>query len=275
MALRAPLATIRRVPARPQPCRGPRAKQPPNSRWQGIDIALLRSLRSIFLRYLVMVVTLIVTFIALAFVAILFREPGDLLLAKLRPRPRDRGEEMRNKLLPFLIMPVTSQELSVPSLPIGAAKSASPVQNTPRPAWHGAANGARTDDVADEEWLPPRPGRATVRETARTIPVTPLADAPGEATVVFQRPVDRPVQILPGRFEVVAGDPSREDIRFIGQMDTEARLMIGRNVGAPHKVVTLQSPTVSRGAGSSPTCRKRIPSSSTTRHSTTSDARTV
>lgn len=204
-----------------------------------------------------MVATLIAAFLVLAFVALRFTGAGDLLFAKLRPRPRDRGEELR----PFLILPVIGEEPSARSVPIGAPKSASAVWNTPAPAWHGATHGGNHDDnrddnrdespdiVAHDEPLPlplSQPARVMVREAARAIPVMPLADTPAGATVVFQRPSDHPVQILPGRFKVVAGEPRREDIRFIGQVGTDVRLMIGRNVGEPHEVVTLQSPTVSR-----------------------------
>ena len=69
--------------------------------------------------------------------------------------------------------------------------------------------------------------------------------APDE-TVVFNRPVDEPMQILPGRFEVIAGEPDTEDLRFFSRLGEPPRIVLGRDAGPPHRHITLRSPTVSR-----------------------------
>lgn len=69
--------------------------------------------------------------------------------------------------------------------------------------------------------------------------------APDE-TVVFNRPVDEPMQILPGRFEVIAGEPDTEDLRFFSRLGEAPRIVVGRDTGPPHRHITLRSPTVSR-----------------------------
>lgn len=69
--------------------------------------------------------------------------------------------------------------------------------------------------------------------------------APDE-TVVFNRPVDEPMQLLPGRLQVIAGEPVTEDLRFFSRLGEPPRIVVGRDTGAPHRHITLRSPTVSR-----------------------------
>ncbi|MEO7041850.1 MAG: FHA domain-containing protein [Gemmatimonadaceae bacterium] len=65
-------------------------------------------------------------------------------------------------------------------------------------------------------------------------------------TIVFNRPVDEPMQILPGRFQVIAGEPDTEDLRFFSRLGEPPRIVVGRDTGPPHRHITLRSPTVSR-----------------------------
>jgi len=68
---------------------------------------------------------------------------------------------------------------------------------------------------------------------------------PGE-TIRFRRPSDEPVQLLPGRLEVVSGDPAHEEIRFVRVPGKPAELIVGRDPGDSAHHVTLRSGTVSR-----------------------------
>ena len=68
---------------------------------------------------------------------------------------------------------------------------------------------------------------------------------PGE-TVRFRRPSDEPVQLLPGRLEVISGDPQHEEIRFVRIPGQPAELTVGRDPGDSVQHVTLRSSTVSR-----------------------------
>lgn len=65
-------------------------------------------------------------------------------------------------------------------------------------------------------------------------------------TVVFNRPVDEPIQILPGRLQVISGEPATDDFRLFSRLGEPARIVVGRDAGPPHRHITLHSPTVSR-----------------------------
>lgn len=75
-----------------------------------------------------------------------------------------------------------------------------------------------------------------------------LDDVASDATIVFHRPVDDPVQILPGRLQVVSGGErvAGEDLRLFSKLGEPARVMVGREAGPAHSHITLHSPTVSR-----------------------------
>lgn len=66
-------------------------------------------------------------------------------------------------------------------------------------------------------------------------------------TVRFRRPSEDPVQLLPGRLEVVSGEPKHREIRFVRIPGEPLQLVVGRDPGtASPRHVTLQSSTVSR-----------------------------
>lgn len=67
-----------------------------------------------------------------------------------------------------------------------------------------------------------------------------------DATVVFKRPADEPVQILPGRLHILSGDATGEDLHLFRKLGEPARIVVGREQGPPHRHITLRSPTVSR-----------------------------
>jgi FHA domain-containing protein len=67
-----------------------------------------------------------------------------------------------------------------------------------------------------------------------------------DATIVFHRPVDEPVQILPGRLHVISGEAMGEDLRLFSRLGEPPQIVLGREAGPPHRHITLRSPTVSR-----------------------------
>jgi hypothetical protein len=69
--------------------------------------------------------------------------------------------------------------------------------------------------------------------------------APNE-TVRFRRPVDEPVQLLPGRLEVLAGEPQQQEIRFVRIPGEPMQMILGRESGPSAQYVALRSSTVSR-----------------------------
>lgn len=66
-------------------------------------------------------------------------------------------------------------------------------------------------------------------------------------TVRFRRPSEEPVQLLPGRLEVLSGESKHREIRFVRVPGEPLQLVVGRDPGAPSpRHVALQSSTVSR-----------------------------
>jgi hypothetical protein len=65
-------------------------------------------------------------------------------------------------------------------------------------------------------------------------------------TIRFRRPVEEPVQLLPGRLEVVSGDPTHREIRFVRIPGEPMQLILGREGGPSPQYVALRSGTVSR-----------------------------
>jgi len=71
-------------------------------------------------------------------------------------------------------------------------------------------------------------------------------DFVGSETIRFRRPSDEPIQILPGRLEVVSGEPRHREIRFVRVPGEPAQMIVGREPGRSPQHVTLESSTVSR-----------------------------
>jgi hypothetical protein len=65
-------------------------------------------------------------------------------------------------------------------------------------------------------------------------------------TVRFLRPGEEPVQILPGRLEVLSGEPKHREIRFVRAPGEPPELILGREAGRSPQTVALHSDTVSR-----------------------------
>lgn len=72
------------------------------------------------------------------------------------------------------------------------------------------------------------------------------AEATSGETVQFRRPTDEPLQLLPGRLEILQGENAGQDIRFVRVLGETPQIIFGREAGPSHRNVTLQSPTVSR-----------------------------
>ncbi len=74
----------------------------------------------------------------------------------------------------------------------------------------------------------------------------PIGESIGTETVRFHRPIEEPVQLLPGRLEVVSGDSHHREIRFVRVPGRPTELILGREPGDSVQHVTLHSRTVSR-----------------------------
>lgn len=131
------------------------------------------------------------------------------------------------------IPPLFVQPSAIPGLEPIIGSPVQVVHPRPRPESNGkSASGSRFEEtvVFDD-------GLVSERDFA---PVGP------SETVRFRRPGEEPVQILPGRLEVVAGEPKHREIRFVRAAGEPAELILGREPGRSPQSVTLQSDTVSR-----------------------------
>ena len=66
------------------------------------------------------------------------------------------------------------------------------------------------------------------------------------STVRFRRPADEAVELLPGRLEVLAGEPRHKEIRFVRAPGERPEVVLGRDLGDSPGQVALHSRTVSR-----------------------------
>lgn len=110
---------------------------------------------------------------------------------------------------------------------------AEPVHAAPRPH---RTEAARVERPAMEE-------QAVARDEVEDVD-EPVA-ANGE-TIRFKRPIDDPVQLLPGRLEILAGEPRPHDIRFVKIPGEPLAVILGRDAGPSARYVALHSGTVSR-----------------------------
>jgi pSer/pThr/pTyr-binding forkhead associated (FHA) protein len=78
------------------------------------------------------------------------------------------------------------------------------------------------------------------------VPIAADAEPDTTATVRFRRPTDDAVQVLPGRLEVLAGEPFHKEIRFVRHPGEHAEVILGRDFDGSPGHVELQSKTVSR-----------------------------
>jgi len=142
------------------------------------------------------------------------------------------GRESRARDVPPLV--VTSRRVTPGIVPLGLAE-------TPPRSDAAAFSSAR-------QRTPSTNGERVVFDDAR------FAD--GEATsgrnansqtVRFLRPGEQdPIQILPGRLEVVSGEPKHREIRFVRSPGEPPELILGREAGRSPQTIALLSDTVSR-----------------------------
>lgn len=117
--------------------------------------------------------------------------------------------------------------MSSPVAPVAAPRGGPTAAPASAPAWgeRAAASGGNVATVPFE--------------------ATPPELVEGER-VHFYRPTDGTLQFLPGRLEVLDGEASRHEIRFVKTPGDAPEVTFGRSEGAPYRHVQLRSPTVSR-----------------------------
>jgi len=134
----------------------------------------------------------------------------------------------------------TARELPPLVIPFreASAGSAEPVPMlAPRPA-------ARVTQAVGVETVA-RPEHGVRAAEPAPFEVEDRKPVPNE-TIRFRRPTEEPVQLLPGRLEVLAGDPGYREIRFVHLPGEPMQLILGRESGPSAQYVALRSGTVSR-----------------------------
>jgi pSer/pThr/pTyr-binding forkhead associated (FHA) protein len=144
----------------------------------------------------------------------------------------DRRYSMRE--LPPLVIPFrAASRTRIDPFPIVPARARSRIEEEVR-----VEPVARADEaVRVEEFAPYEPDLQNELDEQEA--------APNE-TVRFRRPVEEPVQLLPGRLEVLAGEPRQHEIRFVRIPGEPMQLILGRESGPSAQHVALKSSTVSR-----------------------------
>jgi hypothetical protein len=164
--------------------------------------------------------------------------------------------------LPFLIIPSYLQQADpIAARPGRGATSPLPDAGIPATADRAPDYSDQSDpddeEAADHRWMPPAAFADDDAPSSAGEAYTPLElaafdddemdrEPSPDATVVFTRPVDEPMQILPGRLQIISGEPASDDLRLFSRMGEPARIIVGRETGPAHQHITLHSPTVSR-----------------------------
>lgn len=142
--------------------------------------------------------------------------------------------------LPFLIIPTWAEggRIHPAFVPQASATIATPT----RP------QRARTPEVHVFPESPPlvRRVQRAPEPTEAEEEVDEEDEVASDATIVFTRPTDEPLQILPGRLVIISGEGTGEDLRLFSRIGEAPRIVVGRDTGPPHQHITLHSPTVSR-----------------------------
>ena len=131
-----------------------------------------------------------------------------------------------------LVVPVRAQPIE-PMVPVAVSGPAATVIETtiePEPATASTTQTPVEAVVFHDTYVEPATRSARHAETVR-----------------FRRPTEEPVQLLPGRLEVLSGESKHREIRFVRVPGEPLQLVVGRDPGAPSpRHVALQSNTVSR-----------------------------
>jgi FHA domain-containing protein len=114
------------------------------------------------------------------------------------------------------------------------------------PVFSSSAAGSSRTLRQQGEGLPTLGERTVFDDSRFADPDEPTGRGANSETVRFLRPGEEPIQILPGRLEVLSGEPKHREIRFVRSPGEPAELVLGREPGRSPQTVALHSDTVSR-----------------------------
>ena len=142
----------------------------------------------------------------------------------------DRSHTVKAKELPPIFIPFRATDDG----------SAEPIPALPRRV------SSRVEPTPEQEVHVERVSRADESVRAMRLVKDDTDEYNPNETIRFRRPVEEPVQLLPGRLEVVSGDTVHREIRFVRIPGEPMQLILGREGGPSPQYVALKSGTVSR-----------------------------
>ncbi len=197
--------------------------------------------------------------IALVVIALLLFVVGPVVVVNrdlLFNRSGRRRSHAYEPPLPFLIIPTSPGASDIH--PAGTIKRRAESQRLPPVAEPEEEPFGRYEDEPERSFGNNH-GAAESEPREQAITREPLADVRGgvrdadqmdepapDATVVFHRPMDEAVQILPGKLRVLSGESAGKDFPLVSRIGEAPQLLVGRDTGPPYRHITLQAPTVSR-----------------------------
>jgi len=219
-----------------------------------------------------MVTALVITVILFLLGGVIMLEAGEAIVARLLGHRVTQDEGA----LPFLIVPMRDDTTPVRPIPVGPrVDTAPPIRHdipVPLPVQREPGIAAATPAapvvpsvgvypsvpvleaahaapmIAAHTMVPAHmmaPARASAEPMTSQAYRSAAALPVDGATIVFRRPSDELMHLLPGRLQVMNGAGAGEDIRLVGSLDENPSVILGREVDDAHGV-SLHSPTVSR-----------------------------
>lgn len=150
--------------------------------------------------------------------------------APISPEPASRE--------PFPV-PVAAQPAMATTAPTAAQTAVAGKQRRTQKSVGQVKQSTQSDRERElEKWMEP--------SSRQRRPANQSYEESPDATVAFRRPVEDPVQVLPGRLHILSGDAAGRDLQLFSKAGERPRIVVGRDAGPAHRHITLRSPTVSR-----------------------------
>lgn len=180
--------------------------------------------------------------VATAFITILVIVGVVMIYAMIREWRAGHHEPHRE--LPPLVIPSTGRSIvrapATPRAPVSFAPPNGTGSTSPNGAGAATSNGTGYAPANGSGFAAPPAGRGYPSFDPTRGDPSPME------TVRFRRPAEDALQLLPGRLEVLTGEPHHREIRFVRIPGERPQLILGRDPGSSPQHVALQSLTVSR-----------------------------
>jgi len=92
-----------------------------------------------------------------------------------------------------------------------------------------------------------KPAKTVSTQPERVQKGIPEPDYIQGETIKMHQPPPKTLKVLPGRFEIIAGDTKIKELRFFRlPEESDGEFTFGRSVGTPYKHIQIDNPTISR-----------------------------